>query len=403
MKTAGLLLACVLFCLPLAAVSAGPPSDGTPGIVDLTPTERAAWTPKNVLVGVSVAFGGWNYWYAERTIEVETVPPDAGLGLYYLRQNFQKRFVQAQAPATVKLPPRADTTPKDAVKFHATANGYLAQDLSFGSREVPDRVTITLHALPNSLVFVGQTSFAGRTSITLRTTEQPEARLTKSARMNGFTIALSKTAMKLDGKVSGSGTRLKSIDATQVGEDAVVRVETDAPDVEVRSKQTFDPVSSNYVSVFDLVRPGTVAPSDAEIRAAVESIPYAPNAECDARFAAVLRARLGDSMIADAFRPSGEIADLYRREAMLRLGRFKQGTVRTEAGETLHTGSPLELALAMQSAGTVDGYLSLLGALARTESSPVESLRTLVAPQMSAAEFAPVFEAAEAARSGCHR
>lgn len=402
MKTAGLLLAFALLCLPLAAVSAGPSGDGSsPGVVDLIPTDRAAWTPKNVFVGVSTMFGGYNYWYAERVVQVETVPPDAVLGLYYLRQNFQKRFVQAQAPTSVKLPPRADTTPKDAVKFHATANGYLAQDLSFDSRDVPDRVTITLHALPNSLVFLGQTSFAGRTSITLRTTEQPEVRLTKSARTNGFTMALSKTALKLDGPVSGSGARLKSIDATQVGEDAMVRVETDAPDIEVRSKQSFDPVSSNYVSVFDLVRPGTTAPSDAEIRAAVESVPFSPDADCDARYAAVLRAKVGDSAIADAFRPSGEIADLYRREAMLRLGRFKQGTVRTEAGETLHTGNPLELALAMQSAGTVDGYLALLGALARTESSPAESLRTLVAPQLSAAEFAPVVEAADAAR--CHR
>jgi hypothetical protein len=311
--------------------------------------------------------------------------------------------VQAQAPASVKLPPRADTTPKDAVKFHATANGYLAQDLSFDSRDVPDRVTITLHALPNSLVFLGQTSFAGRTSITLHTTEQPEVRLTKSARMNGFTMALSKTALKLDQKVSGSGARLKSIDATQVGEDAIVRVETDAPDVEVRSKQTFDPVTSRYVSVFDLVRPGTTAPTDAQIRAAVESVPYAPDAACDARFASVLRSKVGDPVIADALRPSGEIADLYRREAMLRLGRFRQGTVRTDAGETLHTGNPLELALAMQSAGTVDGYLALLGALARTEPSPVDALRTLVAPQLPATEVAPIFDAAEAAHSGCHR
>jgi hypothetical protein len=77
--------------------------------------------------------------------------------------------------------------------------------------------------------------------------------------------------------------------------------------------------------------------------------------------------------------------------------------VRTEAGETLRTGNPLELALALQSAGTVDGYLALLGALARSEAQPADALRSLVAPQMSAAEFAPVYEAAEAARSGCHR
>jgi len=403
MRTAGLLLASALLCQPLVAASAAPTVDGAAQVIDLIPAERAAWTPKNVLVGVSGIFGSWGYWYADRAIEVETVPPDAELGLYYLRQNFQKRFARSHAPATVKIPPRADTTRKDAVRIHATANGYLAKDVSFDAREVPERVTITLSALPNSLVFVGQTSFGGRTAITLRTTEQPEFRLTKSTRSDGFTVSLSKTALKLEGKVSGSGARLKSIDATQVGEDAMVRVETDAPDVEVRSKQSFDPVTSQYVSVFDLVRPGTTAPSDAEIRTRLANVLFTPGAACDSRYAAVLRERLGDAAIADALRPSGGIADLYRREAMLRLGRESAGTVRTEAGETLHTGSSLELALALQSATTVEGYLALLGALARTEALPADGLRSLVAPQMSAAEFAPVYEAAEAARASCHR
>jgi hypothetical protein len=57
----------------------------------------------------------------------------------------------------------------------------------------------------------------------------------------------------------------------------------------------------------------------------------------------------------------------------------------------------------MQSAATVEGYLALLGGLARSEPQPADALRSLVAPQLSAAEFAPVYEAAEAARADCHR
>jgi hypothetical protein len=403
MKTAGLLLAAVFASVPLLAGSHTQAADPGTQDVDLTPPERAAWTPKNVLVGVSGIFGSYGYWYDDRSFAVETVPPESQLGLYYLRKNFQKRFVRANAPANVKLPPRADTTPKDAVRISVTANGYLSQDVSFGAREVPERVTITLKALPNALVSVAQTSFGGRTTITLRTTEQPELRLSKAARFPGFTISLSKTALKIEGKVTGTGARLRSLDATQVGEDAIVRVETDAPDVEVRSKQSFDPVSSQYVSVFDLVQPGTIAPTDGEVRARLDGVAYTPDTACDARYAAVLREKLGDAVIADAFRPAGGIADLYRREAMLRLGRFREGSVRTEAGETLRTGNPLELALALQSAGTVDGYLALLGALARSEAHPADALRSLVAPQMSAADFAPVYEAAEATRASCHR
>jgi hypothetical protein len=403
MRSAGILFASALLCSPLVAVSAAPPADGVPPVVDLIPAERAAWTPKNVLVGISGMFGGWNYWYAERTMEVETVPPDAVLGLYYLRQNFQKRFERTDAPATVKLPARADTTRKDAIRIHASANGYLAKDVSFSSDDVPERVTITLSALPNSLVFLGQTSFAGRTTLTLRTTEQPEVRLTKTTRSSGFTIALTRTALKLESPAAGTGARLKSIDASQVGEDAIVRVETDSPDVEVRSKQSFDPVSSHYVSIFDLVQPASAAPSDVEIRARLDATPFTPNADCDRRYAEVLRSRLGESAITDALRPSGGITDLYRREAMLRLGRYRDGTVRTESGETLRTGSSLELALALQSAASVEGYLALLGALARTEPQPADALRSLIAPQLSAKEFAPVYEAAEATRASCHR
>ena len=117
----------------------------------------------------------------------------------------------------------------------------------------------------------------------------------------------------------------------------------------------------------------------------------------------MLREQVGDAELADAFRPSGELADLYRREAMMRLGRFHEGTVKTDAGETLRTGSSLELALAMQSAPRVDGYLALLGALARSEPQPDNALRSLVAPGRSPAEFEPIYAAAENARKDCHR
>ena len=189
----------------------------------------------------------------------------------------------------------------------------------------------------------------------------------------------------------------------QVGEDAILRIGTDSPDVEVRSRQSFDAVQSQYVYVFDILAPGTTAPSDAQIGARLDGLPFTPNAGCDDRYAGVLREKLGDAELSDAFRPSGELADIYRREAMLRLGRFHEGTVQTDSGETLRTGSSLELALAMQSAPRVRGYLALLGALARTEPTPSDGLRSLIAPAKSPADFAPVFDAAEAARSDCHR
>ena len=392
----------LLLCIPLVAGTASVRADGAPNKVDLIPTERAAWSPKNVGIGVSSLFGGWGYWYTEREISVETVPAVADLDLYYIRSNFQKRFERTQSPAIVKLPARADMTYKDAVKFHAIANGYLAEEQSYDAQKVPDKVVIQLHVLPNSLVFLGHTEFAGRTSLTLRTTEQPEVRMSKNTSVQGFQIALTRTAVKLEGKPPGPGGHIAGVDALQVAEDAILRVQTDSPDLEVRSRQIFDAVQGQYVYVFDIVAPGSRAPTDQQVRARLEGLPFAPSS-CDDRYASVLREKLGDAELADAFRPSGELADLYRREAMLRLGRFHEGTVQTDSGETLHTGSSLELALAMQSAPRVKGFLALLGALARSEPVPADGMRTLVAPGRSPADFAQIYAAAESTRSDCHR
>ncbi|HTO70934.1 MAG TPA: hypothetical protein VMR31_13820 [Myxococcota bacterium] len=395
-----------LLCIPLVAGTATVRADNAPtevNKVDLIPAERAAWTPKNVGIGLSSILGGWGYWYTEREISVETVPAVADLSLYYIRSNFQKRFERAQSPALVKLPSRADMTYKDAVKFHAIANGYLAEEVSYDAQKVPDHVVIQLHVLPNSLVFLGHTEFAGRTSLTLRTTEQPEVRMSKNTSLQGFQIALTKTAVKLEGKPPKGGGHITDLDAIQIAEDAILRVGTDSPDLEVRSRQSFDAVQGQYVYVFDIVAPGTAAPSDQQIRARLDALPFTPNASCDDRYAAVLREKLGDAELADAFRPSGELTDLYRREAMLRLGRYHEGTVQTDTGDTLRTGSSLELALALQSAPRVRGYLALLGALARTEPAPGDAMRTLIAPGKTPAEFAPIYDAAEGARSDCHR
>jgi hypothetical protein len=402
MGTAVTPLAKALLCAPLIAGLVSLRSAAAVNEVDLIPAERAAWTPKNVAVGITSMLGGWNYWYAERTIQIETVPTDAELGLYYIRSNFQKRFERSRSPANVKLPPRVDMTSRDAVKFHAISDGYLAEEVSFDASSVPEKVVIQLRALPNSLVFLGHTALAGRTSLMLRTTEQPELRMSKSSKLDGFQIALTKTALKLPGTPSPGG-HMTGIEAVQLGEDAILRVQTDQPDLEVRSKESFDAVQSQYVYMFDIVPANSVAPSDGQIRSRLDSLAFAPDPNCDDRYADVLRQRVGDSDLADAFRPSGELADLYRREAMLRLGRFHDGTVKTDSGDTLHTGSSLELALAMQSAARVHGYLALLGALARSEPVPADALRSLVAPGRETSEFAPIYEAAEAMRRDCHR
>ena len=126
-----------------------------------------------------------------------------------------------------------------------------------------------------------------------------------------------------------------------------------------------------------------------------------PDDACSEAFALVLRDGLEEGVIERAHRSSGGIADLYRRQAMLHLGRANRGRVRTGSGETLRTGSPLELELALQGAAEVSGYLGLLGALARRQPDPETALRSLIAPELRPSEFAPVYARAERARLAC--
>ena len=71
------------------------------------------------------------------------------------------------------------------------------------------------------------------------------------------------------------------------------------------------------------------------------------------------------------------------------------------AGEAFRTGSPVELALALQSPGAVRGYLAMLGAIARSRPDGASFLRALTAPEMDAEEFEEIYAAALAARSAC--
>ena len=153
--------------------------------------------------------------------------------------------------------------------------------------------------------------------------------------------------------------------------------------------------------MLDVMPKGMRMTTSDEIRNEIEAVPFQGGDACDAAFEAVLRARLDAQVLASAFRPSGGIAEFYQREAMLRLGRLNTGRVVTLAGEGFRTGSSIELAAALQSAGEVRDYLALLGAIAREQPDPEGFLRALVAAEGGASEFARVYAAALAARSQC--
>lgn len=390
----------LLVCLLSGALSAVA-SESEPERIELIPEEKAAWSPRNIGAGLSMIFTGPSFWYKDKEMLVETVPAHANLALYYIRSNFQKRYERGVAPVRVITPRRIHATSRDVVTVRAALPGYLSAERTFRAHALPEKLSIQLDPLPNSLVSLGYTHLAGRSTLTLRTSEEPELRVSKPGGANGFILSFSETADQVEKRPESWGGFVRDVTVDQVGEDLMVRIATTERDLQLRSKQNYDPVRKEHVFVLDVMRQGTRPPTRGAVRRELERVGFSKGDRCNAAFESVLRERLDPQTLARAFRPSGSIAEFYQREAMLRLGRFDGGRVETLSGETFRTGSAVELAMALQSAARVRGYLALLGSVARTHDDPAGFIRALTAPDMPPEEFAPIYRAAQRARASC--
>jgi hypothetical protein len=353
------------------------------------------------LIAFVSVLGGWNYWYGDRYVTIETVPAEADLGLYYIRANFQKRFERGGAPARVRLPKRVDTTTRDHFSVRVSANGFSTTEKTYNVRKAPPKVLIKLEPLPNSLVAFVSTYIAGRTTFSFYTSEEPQFRISKSRGSSGFMLSLTKTADKLEEPPQVTEGLVRSVEVSQLGEDILIRVETREDELEIRTKQAYDPIREEHVFVLESMPKDLRPPTSDQLRRSLERAAFALDDPCDASFEAVLREALEPLRTASASRPSAGLAGLYRRELMLRLGRLDRGTVHTVAGEALRTGNPLELELALQNSLAVRGYIGLLGAFARTQDEPESVLRTLLAPQMPPEAFREAYGVAESAWEDC--
>ncbi len=394
-------LAALTLLAPLPA-PAQDRADPDPELVEIEfiPAEPVDWGIRNVGALITAPFL-WSYWYAPGSVSIETVPAHARLELFYIRANFQKLFRRVDPPVRLALPSRIMTTGRDALTVRVAADGYKTHEYTYDVTKVPHKLVLELEPLQNALRFLALTDLASRTTLTFRTDEEPEFRITKGHEQPGFTLSLRETANALEGHEPLSGGRVRLLEVTPVGEDLLIRIETDGQDSEARSKLAYDPIRKEHVFTLEILAPGARMPSPASLRRELEAISNAWDDPCLEAFARALRERLEDGVIERAHRSSGGIADLYRRQAMLRLGRADRGRVRTGSGEMLRTGSPLELELALQGAADVRGYLGLLGALARRQSDPETALRSLIAPELRPSQFAPVYARAERARLAC--
>jgi len=398
-------LAALLLAAPAVLLLAAPAFASDE--VHLVPEDKAPWTP-----GRMFGFLRPGHNYGERKIEVETTPSDAVLDLYYVRAGFQKRYEQAEAPATVVLPTRSESTDRDTVTIRASAEGWRAKEVTLRVQGPEEKVLLELDPLANTLYGVAHTYFGGRGSLSFRTAEAPQVRLQKGAR--SFQVSLAETAQ--GEALEESFSQVKSplvggLGAQQVGDDLLVRVAlaegVTATDLELRSRQSQDAVGDHYLFSLDFLPADGGARSVEEAQAALARITRADVTGCALAFDAALREGLDPADLARALAPSGSFTDPYLRAAMRRLGEVSPGgRVAMLDGSEYAPSSPLELAAAASQASQARGYLALLRrfvALLEPAAQREVALRSLVAPGLGAGAFAEALATAEAAEAACQR
>jgi hypothetical protein len=371
--------------------------------VDLVPADRASWRPRNLFAWLRP---GHNY--DNRTVLVETSPADAMLDLFYVRSNFQKRYEQAEAPARVVLPPRVEAGPRDALVVRAFREGYRQREVSVRVQSSLDRVLLELEPLPNTLVAASYVYLAGRASLSFLAKESLSVRVQEGDQ--GFNVILAETALGKDVGATFQGIKsplVKDVESLQLGEDLLVQVHMppgqDAA-YEKRSRQMRDELRDLYVYSVELVPADGGVDGVRRAREAIARISPQDVTGCTRSFDTALREQLDAGELSRALAPRGAFTDPYLRAAMKRLAEVSPGGRIQMLDGSAFTSSPIELSAAMSQAARAGGYLALLRAFVRELEPPgnrEDTLRGLVAPELSPAAFAQALSVAERREASC--
>jgi hypothetical protein len=395
---------------PIGAQTDAPRSDRRV-VVELAPHDPPSWSWTRVFAPVTGLFlGGPGYWYAPRVIEIETRPPGALVDLFYVRRNFQKRFEQVEAPATLVLPSRIDATPQDSVVIRAQLDGHRRDEVRVEVRSRTDRVTIELAPLPNRLVAFAHTYFAGRAAL-IFTTEEPVAfRLQRAPQ--GFRVILPETRITPEARaiaVGGASAFVDALRADQVGEDLIVsaalaeRVRAGA--LVPRRRQWEDFSRGLYVLSLEFALERDEAAYIERAQRVLAGIGSDRVSGCALVFDALLRDALDPAALLRALAPRGAYTDPYTRAAMKRLGEISPGgVIHMRDGSRFRGSIPVELSAAASQPGDAIGYLALLRAFVdglEPESARRSALRSLSAPELHPAQFDAIVDAAEQREREC--
>ena len=383
--------------------------DSTGEVLDMSPESPASWGLRYLSAPLVSVVRGKDYMYATRQIVVHTTPADGYLDLFYVRSGFQKRFEQAESPVTILLPSRLKTGSRDSLTIRAFAEGYRQKSITFRLNEKVGDVELNLVPLPNRLDHVSSRYFAGRTTIAFLTDEALTFRLQEAS--DGYGIILTETAISEDARTSISEIQSPLIGnsySQQLGEDLMVKLVLSAgsPDLEVRSQQSYDAPRDFHVFTVSLVPSGSNSGRVQRAMAALARLNRADVSGCALTYDTALRNALDPGSLARALRPNGSFTDRYLRAAMRRLGDLSVDHSVEFVDETqLRPESPLELEMAMSNSAGARGYLALLrsfvAGLEVGQRERVESLRSLLAPELRPNQFNEILVRVQAQEKEC--
>ncbi|MDE0884519.1 MAG: hypothetical protein OSB70_03180 [Myxococcota bacterium] len=378
-------------------------------VLDMSPESRVSWSFRHLSAPLVSLVRGSDHMYAQRRILVTTTPSDAYLDIFYVRSGFQKRFEQAEAPVTLLVPSRLDAGPRDSLTIRAFAEGYRQGSVTFNLGDAAESVELDLSPLPNRLVGVSHRYFAGRTSLSFLTDEALTFRLQEAD--DGYGVILTETSISDEAAASVAEILSPFIAESysqQLGEDLMVKLVLSqrAQDVEVRSRQSLDAPRDLHVFSVDLVLAESAKERVERATSGLGSLAPDDVRGCALLLDQSIREQLDSGDLARALRPSGSFTDRYVRAAMRRMGELSPGGgVEFVDGSQLHPVSSLELEMALGNAAGAKGFLSLLWAFANkiesTEEARVESLRSLLAPQMTASRFLEILNSAREREQSC--
>ncbi len=400
-----------VLCCTLLSVAAGPvcasDDDATPERFEFYPEGKAYWGARNVFAPVSSLFVGRDYWYAEREVKVETVPPGGAIDLYYVRSGFQKMYEHVDSPLLLVLPRRVDLPPRDTITVRAFLEGFHTQEVAFNLNDRVDDIVFELIPLSNTLYSVSHTLLGTRGGLSFLTKEKPTVRIQEGA--NGFSIIFIETAAgkeMAEGLKSIKSSLIEEVSVQQLGVDLMVRVVM-SKQHELRSRLVPDVARGYYRFVLDFLPEEGVAEVIDQVLKAIARLSSADVTGCNQAFDRQLREALDPQELARALSPRGEFTDPVLRASMRRLGELSPGgSVELVDGATYKTAVPIELEAALSQASQVKGFLALLRELTREldrSSHWKVAFQGLVAPEVSRESFFRMLQSAEQAESTCQR